>query len=59
MMKELPGKGRKATVYVHPIIAELLYSEKEFVLKELEKKFGKKVVVKTSSTLHQEQYEIV
>ena len=59
LLKELPGKRRKATVYVHPIIAELLYSEKEFVLKELEKKFGKKVVVKTSSTLHQEQYEIV
>ena len=59
LLKELPGKRRKATVYVHPIIAELLYSEKEFVLKELEKRFGKKVVVKTSSTLHQEQYEIV
>jgi len=59
LLKELPGKRRKATVYVHPIIAELLYSEKEFVLKEIEKRFGKKVVVKTSSTLHQEQYEIV
>ena len=59
LLKELPGKRRKATVYVHPIIAELLYSEKEFVLKEIEKRFGKKVVVKTSSTLQQEQYEIV
>ncbi|MEK6539322.1 MAG: Rne/Rng family ribonuclease, partial [Deltaproteobacteria bacterium] len=28
LLKELPGKRRKATVYVHPIIAELLYSEK-------------------------------
>ncbi|MBI5327782.1 MAG: Rne/Rng family ribonuclease [Deltaproteobacteria bacterium] len=59
LLKELPKKRRKAVIYVHPVVAELLYGENEYVLKELEQKFKKKVVIKTSSILHQEQYEIV
>ena len=59
LLKELPKRRRKAIVYVHPVIAELLYGESENVIEELEKKFRKKVVIKTSGALHQEQYEIV
>ncbi|MBI5048327.1 MAG: Rne/Rng family ribonuclease [Deltaproteobacteria bacterium] len=59
LLKELPKKRRKAVIYVHPVVAELLYGENEYVLKELEQKFKKRVVIKTSSILHQEQYEIV
>lgn len=59
LLKELPKRRRKAVVYVHPIIAELLYGESENVIEELEKRFKKRVVIKTSSAFHQEQYEIV
>lgn len=59
LLKELPKRRRKAVIYAHPIIAELLYGESENVIEELEKKFKKKVVIKTSTALHQEQYEIV
>ena len=59
LLKELPKRRRKAIIYVHPVIAELLYGESENVIEELEKKFKKRVVIKTSTALHQEQYEIV
>ena len=59
LIKELPKKRRKATIYAHPAIAELLYGENENVIEELEKRFKKKVVIKILSSLHQEQYEIV
>ncbi len=59
LLKELPKKRRKTVVYAHPIIAELLYGESENVIEELEKRFKKRVVIKTSGALHQEQYEIV
>jgi ribonuclease G len=59
LLKELPKRRRKAIIYVHPVIAELLYGESENVIEELEKKFKKRVVIKTSTVLHQEQYEIV
>lgn len=59
LLKELPKRRRKAVIYVHPIIAELLYGESENVIEDLEKKFKKRVVIKTSGALHQEQYEIV
>lgn len=59
LLKELPKKRRKAVLYVHPLIAELLYGESENMLRELEQKFKKRIVIKTSSALHQEHYEIV
>ncbi|MBI5875834.1 MAG: Rne/Rng family ribonuclease [Deltaproteobacteria bacterium] len=59
LLKELPKRRRKAVIYAHPIIAELLYGESENVIEELEKRFKKRVVIKTSGALHQEQYEIV
>jgi ribonuclease G len=59
LTKELPKKRRKATIYVHPAIAELLYGDSESVIGELEKRFRKRVVIKTLTSLHQEQYEIV
>ena len=59
LLKELPKRRRKAIIYVHPVIAELLYGESENVIEELEKKFKKRVVIKISGALHQEQYEIV
>lgn len=59
LIKELPKRRRKLTLYVHPVIAELLYGESERIIEELEKSFKKKVVIKTLNSLHQEQYEIV
>ena len=59
IIKELPKRRRKITIYVHPSIAELLYKENEYVIEELEKQFKKKIVIKVSTSLHQEQYEVV
>ena len=59
LIKELPKRRRKLTLYVHPVIAELLYGESEQIIEELEKSFKKKVVIKTVNSLHQEQYEVV
>lgn len=59
LLKELPKRRRKITIYVHPIIAELLYGESEHIIEELEKRFKKRISIKTMSGLHQEQYEIV
>jgi len=58
LIKELPKRRRKITLYVHPVIAELLYGESEHIIEDLEKRFKKRVAIKTLSSLHQEQYEV-
>ncbi|MEK7688977.1 MAG: Rne/Rng family ribonuclease, partial [Deltaproteobacteria bacterium] len=58
LIKELPKRRRKINLYVHPVIAELLYGESEHIIEGLEKRFKKRVAIKTLSSLHQEQYEV-
>ena len=58
LMREVPlKKMRKVTVYVNPAIAERI-SENNAVMADLEKRLGKKIVIRTVDLFHQEQYEI-
>ncbi|MDD5285802.1 MAG: Rne/Rng family ribonuclease [Desulfuromonadaceae bacterium] len=52
-------RGTKATVTVHPLVADLLYDEERRGLEELEKKFKKRVTVRAKPGFHQEQFEIL
>jgi len=58
LLRELPNRKKKATLYVSPAIAETL-SVDAAVLQDLEKRFGKKVIVKPVERFHQERYEIM
>ncbi|HPX60208.1 MAG TPA: Rne/Rng family ribonuclease [Deltaproteobacteria bacterium] len=51
-------RGSKATVSVHPQVADLLYDEERRGLEELEKRFKKRVTVRARPGFHQEQFEI-
>ncbi|NVN90953.1 MAG: Rne/Rng family ribonuclease [Desulfuromonadales bacterium] len=55
----LDAHGMKATVSVHPQVADLLYDEERRGLEELEKKFKKRITVRAKPGFHQEQFEIV
>ncbi len=58
LLKELPmRRRRKVTVYVHPTIADYICGDK-MILDDLEKRFRKKIVIKTVDLFHHEQYEI-
>ncbi|HIJ95139.1 MAG TPA: Rne/Rng family ribonuclease [Desulfuromonadales bacterium] len=52
-------RGSKATVTVHPQVADLLYDEERRGLEELEKRFKKRITVRAKPGFHQEQFEIV
>ncbi|MGB9080092.1 MAG: Rne/Rng family ribonuclease [Desulfuromonadaceae bacterium] len=52
-------RGTKATVTVHPQVADLLYDEERRGLEELEKKFKKRITVRAKPGFHQEQFEII
>ncbi|HIJ81714.1 MAG TPA: Rne/Rng family ribonuclease [Desulfuromonadales bacterium] len=52
-------RGVKATVSVHPHVADLLYDEERRGLEELEKKFKKRITVRAKPGFHQEQFEIL
>ncbi|MDO9308749.1 MAG: Rne/Rng family ribonuclease [Deltaproteobacteria bacterium] len=52
-------RGTKATVTVHPLVADLLYDEERRGLEELEKKFKKRITVRAKPGFHQEQFEIL
>ncbi|MGD0585619.1 MAG: Rne/Rng family ribonuclease [Oryzomonas sp.] len=52
-------KGTKATVSVHPQVADLLYDEERRGLEELEKRFKKRITVRAKPGFHQEQFEIL
>ncbi len=58
LVRELPNRKKKATLYVSPSIAETLSTDTA-VLLDLEKRFGKKVIVKPVERFHQERYEIM
>jgi ribonuclease G len=51
--------GTKVVVVVHPKVADLLYGEERESLEELERRVGRKLVVKTDYNLHQEEYQIL
>ena len=51
-------RGTKATLTVHPQVADLLYDEERRGLEELEKKFKKRITVRAKPGFHQEQFEI-
>ncbi|MDD2270819.1 MAG: Rne/Rng family ribonuclease [Desulfuromonadaceae bacterium] len=55
----LDARGAKATVTVHPQVADLLYDEERRGLEELEKKFKKRITVRAKPGFHQEQFEIL
>jgi ribonuclease G len=57
LLRDLPQKKRKAVVYVSPAVAERFASE-EAIVRDLEQRFGKKVVIKPVERFHQERYEI-
>ena len=54
----LDVRGTKATVIVHPQVADLLYDEERRGIEELEKKFKKRITVRAKPGFHQEQFEI-
>lgn len=53
------SEEKKALVTVNSSVADMLYDEERQGVEELEKEFGKKVVIKADPNLHQEQYEVV
>ena len=58
LTRELPMRKKKATLYVSPSVAERL-KEDPGPMQEVEKKSGKKVIVKPVDRFHQERYEIL
>ena len=58
LLKELPAKKKRAELQVSSAIAEKL-EEDPSILADLEKRFGKKVLVKAIDKFHQERYEIL
>ena len=59
LLRELPLRKRKALVYVNPSIYERLTGERAEVIEDLERRFKKKITIKSVDLFHQEQYEIV
>ena len=55
----LDVRGSKATVSVHPQVADLLYDEERRGLEELEKKLKKRITVRAKPGFHQEQFEVI
>jgi ribonuclease G len=53
------AEEKKALVTVNSLVADMLYDEERQGVEELEKEFGKKIVIKADPNLHQEQYEVV
>lgn len=53
------AEEKKALVTVNSLVADMLYDEERHGVEELEREFGKKIVIKADPNLHQEQYEVV
>lgn len=58
LRKELPLGRNKTTLYVSPSVAELLQTVDADIIKDLEKRFDKKITIKAVDRFHQERYEI-
>lgn len=57
--REAPlGKGKQIIVSVHPMVANLIYEEERKWLEELEKRFKKRIVIKTVAEYHLEQFDV-
>jgi ribonuclease G len=52
-------KEKKIIIGVHPSVAALLYDEERQGVEELEKEFHKKIVIKSDTNQHIEQYDVV
>jgi len=50
--------SEKVIITAHPSVAELLSDEERLGVEEIESHYGIKVIIKESSNLHQENYEI-
>jgi ribonuclease G len=60
LQKSFAGsEEKKALVSVHPAVADMLYDEERTGVEEIEKDFGKKIVIKADPNMHQEQFEVV
>jgi ribonuclease G len=53
------AEEKKALVTVNPSVADMLYDEERAGVEELEKEFGKKIVIKADPNMHQEQFEVI
>ncbi|MBI5468395.1 MAG: Rne/Rng family ribonuclease [Deltaproteobacteria bacterium] len=58
LRKEIPLGRNKTTLYVSPSVAELLQTVDADIIKDLEKRFDKKITIKAVDRFHQERYEI-
>ncbi|MCK4738859.1 MAG: Rne/Rng family ribonuclease [Deltaproteobacteria bacterium] len=58
LTRELERRRAKVVLYVNPSVAEIL-REKNGVLDEMNKRFKKRVTVKTVDVFHQEEYELI
>ena len=52
-------KEKKIIIGVHPSVAALLYDEERQGVEELEREFHKKIVIKSDTNQHIEQYDVV
>ena len=52
------GDGKRIVVRLHPEIANFLYDEENRSLDYLEREINDKIIIKVSSDLHHDQYEI-
>ena len=51
-------QGTTVYVFVNRYIADLLLEEERFEFDELERKYGKRIIVKVRDNFHQEQFEV-
>lgn len=52
-------REKKVILGVHPHVANLLFDEERQGVEELERRYNKKIVIKTDQSLHIEQYDVV
>jgi ribonuclease G len=57
LLREMPSRRKGATVCVSPYVARKL-EEDPLLIEDVEKRFGKKVTVRSIERFHQERYEI-
>lgn len=59
LLKDCPKmRKKKVTLYCHPEIAELLYDEMRDLIEDIEKRYKKRIAIKSISLFHIEQCEI-
>ncbi len=57
LLREMPAKKRGVTICVSPYVAKR-FEEEPLLIEDIEKRFGKKVMIKSIERFHQERYEI-